>query len=259
MNRDYQRGNRFLPENELNVMNGNIICVFTGYPSPDTVKTKLEEFLGKKQAAFLARAFLMDTISASLKVPRSRLIIAYSPPDSRKDFENILYLFASEEKNKKIAKMAESIGFMPQAEGDLGNRFTTVSERLFADGAQKVIFVGPDSPLLQPLVLRASFELLSEKQVVVGPTFDGGHYLLGVNNHFPRFFAGIDWSSPCIYRETVSRLAGDGLVWQELELSYDVDGPDELEQLYSDIDNLRLTGENEIAYHSERCLQNLEK
>ncbi len=240
-------------------MNGNIICVFTRYPSPCTVKTKLEEFLGKKQAAFLARAFLMDTISASLKVPRSSLVIAYSPSDSRKELENILYLFAREETNKKIAKMAESIGLIPQAEGCLGDRFTIVSESLFADGAQKVIFIGSDSPLLQPLVLRASFELLSEKQVVVGPTFDGRHYLLGVNNHLPRFFAGIDWSSPRTYSETVSRLAGDGLKWQELELSYDVDGPAELEQLYFDIDNLRLTGENEIAYHSERCLQNLEK
>ena len=78
----------------------NVICVLARYPSPDTVETNLEKFLGKKQAAFLARAFLMDTISTSLKVPRSSLYIAHTPPDSRADFENFLFLFAGEEKNK---------------------------------------------------------------------------------------------------------------------------------------------------------------
>ncbi|MEE9553204.1 MAG: DUF2064 domain-containing protein [candidate division Zixibacteria bacterium] len=219
----------------------------------------MEKFLGKKQAAFLARAFLMDTISTSLKIPRSSLYIAHTPPDSRTDFENFLYLFAGEEKNKKIAGKTDSIGFIPQANGDLAVSLSVASELLFSDGAKKVIFVGCDSPLLTPLVLRASFELLSEKQVVVGPTFDGGYYLLGVDDHYPALFEGIDWSSPGIYRDAVSRFSENGLKWQELELSYGVDGPDELEQLYFDIDNLRLTGENEIAYHTERCLQNLEK
>lgn len=93
----------------------------------------------------------------------------------------------------------------------------------------------------------------------MGLTFEGGNYLLGVNNHFPKFFTATDWCSPCVYSETVSRLAGNGLIWQEFVLSYDVDGPDELEQLYYDIDNFRRTGENETAKHSKRCLQNLEK
>mgnify|MGYP000548000493 CR=1 FL=1 len=62
-----------------------------------------------------------------------------------------------------------------------------------------------------------------------------------------------------VYKETVERLNQSGLSWQELEISYDVDSPEELEQLYFDIDNLRLAGENDIAYHTEKCLANLRK
>ena len=241
------------------MISGNIICLFASYPSPGKVGTGLEKLVGKKQAAFLARAFLMDTISTCLKVPRSELYIAHSSSVSREEFANILYLFAVEEKNKKIAKMAESINFIPQVEGDIGHRLSSASKHLFESGAKKVIFVGCDSPLINSVVLRASFKLLSDHQAVLGPTFDGAYYLIGADKHYPQLFEGVNWDASGVYKETVVRLSGNGLRWQELELSYDVAGPDELEQLYLDIDNYRLTGENEIAYHTERCLQSLEK
>jgi len=239
--------------------NGNVICLFAKYPAPGKVKDRLEKVVGKKQAAFLARAFLLDTISTSLRVPRADLYLAHSPSDSGKDFENLLYLFAAVEKDNKIARKAGLITLIPQSDGDLGSRLKMASEFFFSNGARRVVFLGSDCPLLQPVVLRASFELLKKNQVIVGPTFDGRYYLIGIAGHFPEMFEGIDWSASSVYRETVSRLSKNGLEWQELELSYDVDGPEELEQLYSDIDNLRLAGENNIAYHTEKCLQNLVK
>jgi rSAM/selenodomain-associated transferase 1 len=241
------------------MVKGNVICVFAEYPAPGKVKTRLGEILGMKQAAFLARAFLMDTISSSLRVPRSTLCLAHSPGDSKSDFENLLCLFANEEKDRKIARKATSIDLFPQANGDLGSRMAAASEHLFSNGARKALFVGMDSPLLQPVILRASFELLSKNQMVIGPTFMGGYYLLGCDGHYPRILGGIDSESPGVYKDTVSRIRDMGMRWQELELSYDVEGPEELEQLYFDIENLRLTGEDDIAYHTELCLRNLEK
>ena len=239
--------------------NGNVICLFAKYPAPGKVKNRLETIVGRKQAAFLARAFLLDAISTSLKVPGADLYLAHTPPDAGKDFEDMLYLFANEEKDHKVARKAGSITLIPQSEGDLGSRLRTASEFFFKGDARRVVFVGSDSPLLQPVVLRASFELLKKKQVVIGPTFDGGYYLIGCAGHFPELFEEINWSTSSVYRETISRLSKNGMEWQELELSYDVDGPRELQQLYFDIDNLRLAGENHTAYHTEKCLQNLDK
>lgn len=237
--------------------NGNVICVFARYPEPGEVKVRLEKVIGSKQAAFLARAFLMDTISASLKVPRSDLYIAHYPPGMRDDFRDILYLFAAEERNRKVARKADSVNLIAQPEGDQGAKLKSTSKYLFENGAKRAVFLFSDSPLLQPLVIRAAFELLSKNQVVVGPTFEGRYYLLACDSHYQCLFDDIDWNSSSIYRETVTSLTKSGLKWQELELTYDVDGPEELEQLCYDIDNLRLTGEEETAYHTEKCLNNL--
>ena len=241
------------------MMNGNILCIFAKCPEPGMVKTGLEECLGQKQAAFLARAFLLDTISTSLRVPCSDLYIAHWPPDSRGNFEDILCLFENEEKDRVIAEKASNVNLIPQSGEDFGERLINSSKILFEGGAERVIFVGSDSPLLQALILHATFELLKKNQAVVGPTFSGRYYLIGSDSHYPALFNGIDWSSQTVYKETVERLNQSGLSWQELEICYDVDSPEELEQLYSDIDNLRLAGENDIAYHTERCLANLRK
>jgi len=239
--------------------NGNVICLFSRYPAAGRAQSRLEDFLGKKQAAFLVRAFLMDTLATSLRVDGSDLYLAHIPDDFTPEFKDFIYLFASEERDRSIARMAESINLVPLHDGDFESHLSASSRFLFEQGAKKAIFVGSGSPLIQPIVLRACFELLTEKQVVVGPTFYGGYYLIGCDKHYPGLFEGVCWNSSSVYRETVAKLTADNLTWQELELSYDVDGPDELEQLYRDIDNLRLTGENDIGYHTEKCLQNLEK
>ncbi len=241
------------------MMNGNVLCIFAKYPEPGKVKFGLEECLGQKQAAFLARAFLMDTISISLRVPCSDLYIAHWPPDSRGDFEDLLCLFENEEKDSVVAEKAGGVNLIPQSGEDFGERLINSSRILFERGAKRVIFVGSEGPLLQTLILHATFELLKNNQAVVGPTFSGRYYLIGSDSHYPALFNGIDWSSQTVYKETVERLNQIGLNWQELEISYDVNSPEELEQLYFDIDNLRLAGENDIAYHTEKCLANLKK
>lgn len=239
--------------------NKNVICIFAKHPEPGKVKTRLEEIVGKDQAAFLARAFLMDTISLSLKIQRIDLFIAHWPPESKSGFEDILYLFMREEVDKRTVKKVSSIGLLPQSGDNLGERLTRASKTLFDMGASRIIFIGSDCPQMDPMILLAALELLKKYQAIVGPTFDGGFYIFGLSEHCPAVFEGISWDTPDIYRETVNRLNNIGLAWQELEISYDVDGPEDLEQLYEDIDNLRRAGEYSICYHTERCLENLVK
>lgn len=240
-------------------MNGNTICIFATHPESGEFEHGLEKCLGKLQAAFLARSILMDTISTALRVPGSDLCIAHWPLDSRGRFEDLLALYENEEQDLEIAGAAEDIRLIPQAGGSFSERLINASNTIFSGGAKRMIIVAPDSPMLQPLILQASFELLKKNQAVVGPTFDGGYYLIGSDAYYPSMFDGIDWNERCVYKNTVERLNECGLTWQELEISYQVNSPEELEQLYFDIDNLRLAGENRIACHTEKCLANLSK
>ena len=95
--------------------------------------------------------------------------------------------------------------------------------------------------------------------MILGPTFDGGYYILGVDNHYPDIFDGIEWDSGFVFKQLKDRLVATGMPWQELEISYDIDRSEELEQLYFDIDNLRLAGQDDICHHTEKCLLNLRR
>jgi rSAM/selenodomain-associated transferase 1 len=221
------------------------------------VKTRLGKQIGERQTAFLARAFLMDMLSTTLRIRNASVALVHWPPDSAGEFEEIIYLFSREEKNRTLRKKSADIILMPQEGSDLGESISRVTEALFARGTEKILIVGSDIPQLDPLVFRAALKLLSKKQVVLGPTFDGGYYLVGLNAPVPEIFNGISWGSPSVYKETCGILETRGVDWQELELTYDIDSPDDLEQLCCEIDILRLTGENWICYHTERCLKNL--
>ena len=132
-----------------------------------------------------------------------------------------------------------------------------VAKALFDEGADRVILVSSDIPLLEPVILIASFRLLREYDVVLGPTFDGSFYLVGMDCFYPGLFEGTPWAEGSVYKGLSDRLNRDGLRWQELEILYDVDNPDDLEQLYSDIDHLRLAGKDDMCCHTENYLMGL--
>jgi len=110
---------------------------------------------------------------------------------------------------------------------------------------------------MEPLLLKASLELLNKFQVVLGPTFEGSFYLIGCDNFYPQVFDKSIAECGHIYRRLVEILAAEGIRWQEIELSYSIEGPDELNQLYSDIENLRLAGDEKSCLHTENCLMKL--
>ncbi len=235
----------------------NIICVFAKCPRPGEVKSRLEETVGKKQAAFLARAFLMDTISTSLRVKDTSMAIAHWPPESEQDFRDIIYLYCNEEKDKKSKEKSAGIRLLPQLGSNLGARLKNALNELFETGAEKVLIIGSDSPQLDPSIFRAALELLNKSRVVLGPTFDGGYYLVGLSEPCPEIFNGINWGTPNVYRETTDILERTNIEWQELEISYDVDSSEDLELLYFEIDNLRLAGNETTCFHTEKCLRSL--
>jgi uncharacterized protein len=254
-----EEGSGRKPRIQTNMKNGDAICILAKGPRSGKARNGLESCIGPKQAELLSRAFLLDVIAASLKTERSVVYIAYWPPEAGKDFEDLVSLFTSEEQNKKVAQRAGEISLIPQIGQSLTERLVNVTRDLFDNNVRRVLFVCADNPLIDPLILKAAFEFLSDNSVVLGPTFSGGFYLLGLDGYYPEIFNGIKWSPGNVYRQISNKLNAAGLNWQELEISYDIERPGELEQLYCDIDNLRLAGRDDMGYYTEKCLANLKK
>jgi glycosyltransferase A (GT-A) superfamily protein (DUF2064 family) len=86
-------------------------------------------------------------------------------------------------------------------------------DQTFRDGAVHSIIIGTDVPELDAEMVLRSFEVFPKHDIVIGPSRDGGYYLLGMSTPTKRIFDGIAWSAQTVFQETVDRV-------NALELSY---------------------------------------
>jgi rSAM/selenodomain-associated transferase 1 len=153
-----------------------------------------------------------------------------------------LWLFLSEEPSGGEAggPMAGEIVLPPrfrctvQAEGTLGDRMSAAFARAFSSGARSVVIFGSDSPTLPRSVPPLAFHHLQESDLVVGPTDDGGYYLIGCRRFDPRLFEGVEWSTPLTCSKTLANAANLGYRTSLLERWFDLDSWSDVGRLLAD-------------------------
>jgi rSAM/selenodomain-associated transferase 1 len=206
----------------------DVIIVFAKAALPGRVKTRLSPALIPEQAAALYRAFVEDIALTLTQLadesPRPlRRVLAFSGPD-----------------DDEICSSMRAKGFdvIEQGEGDLGARLRRVCAACFAEGAQRLVIVGTDSPTLHVEYLELAFELLGQKDVVWGPSFDGGYYLVGLRSGgsaqgapHEHIFEGIEWSTERVLSQSWRRAEAASLLCDLLGFWYDVDTIEDVEAL----------------------------
>jgi rSAM/selenodomain-associated transferase 1 len=186
------------------------VCIFAKEPLAGHVKTRLAVSIGDLAAMQLAAAFLRDTVALvrALEIP---FLIAWSgqPDAAPRDTE-----------------------VWPQGEGDLGERLERVLSRALTRSGW-AIALGADSPGLPARNLLAGVDALRSHDAVIGPTRDGGYYLLGLTRLEPALLAGVPWSTALTRLSTVERLGACGYRVSTLKTWFDVDERRDLERLTS--------------------------
>jgi len=180
------------------------------------VKTRLIPALGAAGAAALHARLLertLETASTAAVAP----VELWCAPDTDDD------AFV-------MAAKRWSVTLHAQSPGDVGIRmFAALGEALgYCD---RVVLVGCDCPALTATDLAAAFAALEDSDVVLGPAEDGGYVLIGVRRLSPVLFAGVDWGSNRVLRQTRARLTALGWRWHELRMLWDVDRPEDLMRL----------------------------
>jgi len=110
-----------------------------------------------------------------------------------------------------------------QARGDIGARMSAAFERAFEEGAASVCAIGGDSPDLPARLLPGAFGALERRDLVLGPSEDGGYYLIGLRRPCRALFEGIPWSGARVLAATRERARSSGLSLEETPRHYDVD------------------------------------
>ncbi len=192
-----------------------LLIIFAKEPRPGQVKTRLSPRLSPEDAAQLYHNFLLDILEEMARVPEVRLAVAFSPPEARGFFRGLA---------------PPGANLFPQAGADLGECMARALARSFAGGCGPVMLRGSDVPDLPAAVVSEAREVLTagRAQVVLGPSPDGGYYLVGLSAPQPALFQGPVWSSSTVLRDTLRLARQLGLQVHLLPAWPDIDTYDDL-------------------------------
>lgn len=191
------------------------LIVFAKVPEPGRVKTRLCPPLDPEEAAVLYGAFLRDALDRYVA-------LACEPggPTVR------LYLADAADPDAALADLPAGVETFRQRGDGLGGRMLRAFVETFAAGYDRAVVVGTDHPTLPTEFLGLAFDVLDDPlTAVLGPSDDGGYYLLGLNDIVPDLF-DMGYSHPDVFEDTLQRVVESDLTPVVLPTHYDVDdGP----------------------------------
>lgn len=196
------------------------LIVFAKPPVAGTVKTRLTALLAPEEAAQLYDAFLRDALAQYAALPAAvRLYL--SPP--------------AEEAPANSAPLdlaPAGVTTHVQRGAGLGARMQQAFVETFAAGFERIVIIGTDHPTLPSAFIEQAFAALQERlSVVIGPSEDGGYYLLGLNELYPQLFRDMTYSHSAVFSETLARVQETAARLTVLPCWYDVDTPENLRRL----------------------------
>lgn len=193
---------------------GQALMVFAKAPVEGAVKTRLAADIGTKAATKLYQAFVADLLGM-LSNTAYPIQIHFSPPDAG-------------------LQMTEWLGagykLVPQAGSDLGERMAAAFAWAFSTNIKRAVLIGTDSPDLPESFIHEAFNALATHDAVMGPSHDGGYFLVGFTRQgfLPAAFRGVHWGTPAVFSETHQIFVQNDMPVRYLREWWDIDTHDDL-------------------------------
>lgn len=189
------------------------LTIMAKAPRAGRVKTRLSPPLAPQQAARLNSCFLRDTAANIASVAQTHPcagVISYTPVGDEHLFEGLL---------------PAGYRLVPQRGEGFGQRLMTTAEDLLACGFLSVCLIDSDSPTVPDNAFATAVDALRKPgdRIVLGPSFDGGYYLIGMKRAHPELFEKIPWSTASVMEATKAAVRRIGAELVTLPLWYDVD------------------------------------
>lgn len=210
------------------------LLLFVKYPKKGLVKLRLCKDLNEENVLDLYQCFVQDTLEMMKKTGIPFFICIY-PAEEKQKFQDWLGVIHQ---------------FLPQQGQDLGERMKNCFITVFKKGYQKAILLGSDSPDLPPEYITNAREILQTKDMVLGPTVDGGYYLIGcqTTSFTPTVFDDIPWSTPTVLQKTVMKIQQENRSIGLLPVWNDIDTTSDLKTLISRSRNTSFISSNTMTY-----------
>ena len=204
-------------------MNPNALVIMAKEPRVGSTKTRLCPPLSQEEAAAISEALLQDTIRIILDIDGLDLAIAITPPESEAYFKGIAL---------------EDTVLIPVEGVDIGECQLLSLDRLLKMGYQKVFALNGDSPSLPVEYIQQAIQGLEDHDMVLGPTEDGGYYLIGFKEAHPEIFDGVEWSTERVSTQILQIASKLNMSVEKLPPWYDVDTVSDFDKLQVELISL---------------------
>ena len=191
------------------------LIIFAKAPIPGQVKTRLCPPLAPDEAATLHGTMVLDTLERSRNLLGFDRFLACAPSTQHPFF--------------KAVGARQGVHLLEQIQGDLGRRMHQVFCSVFDSGYRSAVVVGTDLPTVHAELFRQALKGLADHDVVLGPSVDGGYYLIGLNNPAVELFSDIPWSTDQVLTFTQEKAQGLNLSVQLLTEQRDLDTQTDLQ------------------------------
>jgi len=201
------------------------LIIFGRYPVPGQTKTRLIPDLGPAGAAELQRQLTEKALTTARAYTQGRGI-------------ELGFYFEGGNTKKMSQWLGSGMIFSEQEPGDLGVRMRAAFLKSFQSGRRRVVLIGTDIPGLSIDLLDKAFEALTGHDVVIGPSTDGGYWLIGMQ-HPVNLFQDIDWGTETVFEQTIALAKKQGMGVHLLNPLTDIDTVEDLTALSSDLTQRR--------------------
>ncbi len=212
------------------------VILFTRIPVPGHTKTRLMPYCSPRQCAQLHASFLRD-INRHLQGIDADVFIYYAGPGNPEDLKTLWNPLRDPDGGWQMG--SGRMEFREQVGEDLGERMYTAMEQVLAEGYDKCVLTGTDLPDLTKSIFQDAFTRLDGHDVVLGPTRDGGYYLIGSREPQHVCFENQKYGGNNVFEDTAAAVLNHGLTLSLTRVLHDVDTR---EDLLERVDRMRKRG-----------------
>jgi rSAM/selenodomain-associated transferase 1 len=198
----------------------NALIIFIKTPIPGLVKTRLQPDLTKEESVEIYKAFLKDLDKHFYDQDDFTCWYAVSPENFQKDI---------------LEQTINLASYFLQNGKDLGERMDNAFQFLYSRCYEKIVLIGSDLPSLNTDFINQAFQGLETKDCVLGPSKDGGYYLIALSRSYSFLFESLPWSTSEVFEKTIEILKNKGLTYKILPKLEDIDTYKELNSFYKEL------------------------
>lgn len=181
------------------------LIIFARNPIAGKVKTRLAATMGDEKALSIYNSLLQHTAKVSAEVSCDRFVF-YADGIALNDLWNDTQFNKRNQEGK-----------------DLGERMSRAFESIFHEQYDKILVIGTDCYELTAAIIQKAFHALDEYDAVIGPSADGGYYLLGMKKYYPFLFQNKVWSTATVCETTIQDFITNQLHYTTLPILNDID------------------------------------